>query len=229
VLWETLLSWRNNTIGKNGFDYLTHESMVTKYNGSEIWIGGYGERKQVDKILGLEYNAVYFKEILQLFYAEATIAYSRLAMRVHGCRNLLMHDCPDGLPENRKARFRDGLWVKAEGVIYDRFDKTMIIRASDSPEQYDRYAAGPDFWLNITFVKIGWVGNVIYVLCDYRALNMTTQSFNEEPAAWGGNLKMGNKIHSRTYRTKLKHCGKFRRNLLHDKEADCPNMNREAS
>jgi hypothetical protein len=89
-------------------------------------------------------------------------------------------DILDVLPEKQKARFRDGLWVKAEGVIYDRFDESMIVRASDLPEQFDRYAAGQDFGLNITFVKIAWLGDVIYVLGDYGAFNMTTQSFNEE-------------------------------------------------
>jgi hypothetical protein len=53
------------------------------------------------------------------------------------------------------------------------------------PKQFDRFAAGQDFGLNITFVKIGWVGDVVYVLCDYGAFNMTTQSFNEELQARG--------------------------------------------
>ena len=94
-------------------------------------------------------------------------------------------DILDVLPEKQKARFRDGLWVKAEGVIYDRFDETMIVKRSDMPKEFDRYAAGQDFGLNITFVKIGWVGEVIYVLCDYGAFNMTTQSFNDELTARG--------------------------------------------
>jgi hypothetical protein len=89
------------------------------------------------------------------------------------------------LPEKQKARFRDGLWVKAEGVIYDKFDETMIVKAADLPEAFDRYTAGQDFGLNITFVKTGWLEDVIYVLCDYGAFNMTTQSFNEELAARG--------------------------------------------
>jgi hypothetical protein len=92
-------------------------------------------------------------------------------------------DILDVLPEKQKARFRDGLWVKAEGVIYDKFDETMIVKAADLPEAFDRCAAGQDFGLNITFVKIGWVGETVYVLCDYGAFNMTTQSFNEELAA----------------------------------------------
>jgi PBSX family phage terminase large subunit len=238
VLRETLFPWLDNTVGKSGYTYLAHESMITLFNGSEIWIGGLGDREQADKILGHEYNTIYFNEISQLSYAAVTTAYSRLAMRIQGCRNLFYYDCNPGsplhwaykifvlkrtfltgeplekaeryatmllnpednkenlpedyiadildvLPEKQKARFRDGLWVKAEGVIYDKFDETMIVKACDLPTQFDRYAAGQDFGLNITFVKIGWLGDVIYVLGDYGAFNMTTQSFNEELSARG--------------------------------------------
>jgi len=238
VLRETLVPWLDNTVGKNGYTYLTHESVITLFNGSEIWIGGLGDREQADKILGHEYKTIYFNEISQLSYVAVTTAYSRLAMRIQGCRNLFFYDCNPGsplhwaykifvlkrtflsgeplekaelytsmllnpednrdnlpedyisdildvLPEKQKARFRDGLWVKAEGVIYDKFDESMIIKAADMPKQFDCYAAGQDFGLNITFVKIGWIGDVIYVLGDYGAFNMTTQSFNEELHARG--------------------------------------------
>ncbi len=238
VLRETLIPWLNNTIGNTGYSYLAHESVITLFNGSEIWIGGLGDREQSDKILGHEYNTIYFNEISQLSYAAVTTAYSRLAMRVPGCRNLFFYDCNPGsplhwaykvfvlkrafltgaplekaelyqsmllnpqdnrdnlpddyiadildvLPEKQKARFRDGLWVKAEGVIYDKFDETMIVKVADLPEQFDRFAGGQDFGLNITFVKIGWVGDAIYALRDYGAFNMTTQSFNEELTARG--------------------------------------------
>jgi hypothetical protein len=173
-----------------------------------------------------------------LSYAAVTTAYSRLAMRVAGCRNLFLYDCNpgsplhwaykifirkqtfltgeplvkpelyasmilnpednrehlpedyisdilDALPEKQRARFRDGAWVKAEGVIYERFDETMIVKVEELPERFDRYAAGQDFGLNITFVKIGWLGEVVYVLRDYGAYNMTAQSFNEELTARG--------------------------------------------
>ena len=238
VLRETLFPWLDNTVGKNGYTYLAHESMITLFNGSEIWIGGLGDKEQADKILGHEYNTIYFNEISQLSYVAVTTAYSRLAMRVEGCRNLFFYDCNPGsplhwaykifvlkrtfltgellekaelyasmllnpednrdnlpedyisdildvLPEKQKARFRDGLWVKAEGVIYDRFDESMIVKAADLPRHFDSYAAGQDFGLNITFVKIAWLGDVIYVLGDYGAFNMTTQSFNEELQARG--------------------------------------------
>jgi phage terminase large subunit len=233
VMRETLLPRLDDTVGKNGYTYLAHESMITLFNGSEIWIGGLGDREQADKILGHEYNTIYFNEISQLSYAAVTTAYSRLAMRIEGCKNLFYYDCNPGsplhwaykifvlkrqfltgeqlekpelyqsmllnpednkenlpedyiadildvLPEKQKSRFRDGLWVKAEGVIYDRFDETMIVKASKLPESFDRLAAGQDFGLNITFVKIGWLGDAVYVIGDYGAFNMTTQSFNEE-------------------------------------------------
>jgi PBSX family phage terminase large subunit len=238
VLRETLIPWLDNTVGKSGYRCLAHESMITLFNGSEIWIGGLGDREQADKILGHEYNTIYFNEISQLSYVAVTTAYSRLAMRVKGCRNLFFYDCNPGsplhwaykifvlkrqflsgealekpelyqsmllnpednrdnlpedyiadildvLPEKQKARFRDGLWVKAEGVIYDRFDETMIVKVADLPERFDRIAAGQDFGLNITFVKIAWAGDVVYVLGDYGAFNMTTQSFNDELRARG--------------------------------------------
>jgi len=238
VLRETLFPWLDNTVGKSGYRYLVHENVITLFNGSEIWIGGLGDKEQADKILGHEYNTIYFNEISQLSYSAVTTAYSRLAMRIQDCRNLFFYDCNPGsplhwaykifvlkrtfltgellekpelyasmllnpldnlenlpedyisdildvLPEKQKARFRDGLWVKAEGVIYDRFDETMIIKFEDLPEKFDRYAAGQDFGLNITFVKIGWLDDVVYVLCDYGAFNMTSQSFNEEVAARG--------------------------------------------
>jgi hypothetical protein len=71
-------------------------------------------------------------------------------------------DILDALPEKQRARFRDGAWVKAEGVIYDKFDETMILKPEELPERFDRLAAGQDFGLNITNVKIGVVNEVIY-------------------------------------------------------------------
>jgi PBSX family phage terminase large subunit len=238
VLRETLLPWLTNTIGNQNYTYLVHENMITLFNGSEIWIGGLGDREQADKILGHEYNTIYFNEISQLSYAAVTTAYSRLAMRVPGCRNLFLYDCNpgsplhwaykifirkktfltgeplekpelyasmilnpednrehlpedyisdilDALPEKQRARFRDGAWVKVEGVVYEKFDETMILKPEELPEAFDRLSAGQDFGLNITNVKIGRLGEVIYVIADYGAYNMTTQSFNDELTARG--------------------------------------------
>jgi hypothetical protein len=211
--------------------------MITLYNGSEIWIGGLGDREQADKILGHEYNTIFFNEVSQISYLAITTAYSRLAMRIKGCRNLFLYDCNPGsflhwaykifilktflngkplekpelyasmiinpddnrehlpedyiadileaLPEKQKNRFLHGLWGKQEGAIYEKFEQTMNLKLSEMPERYDRYAAGQDFGLNIANVKIGWVGETIFVLGDYGAFNMTTQSFNDELEARG--------------------------------------------
>jgi hypothetical protein len=42
-------------------------------------------------------------------------------------------------------------------------------------EGFDLYTDGQDFSLNITFVKIGWLGDIICVIGDYSAFNMTTR------------------------------------------------------
>lgn len=92
-------------------------------------------------------------------------------------------DILDTLPEKQRARFRDGLWVKAEGVIYEKFEEAMILEDDELPAAFERYAAGQDFGLNITNVKIGFVGKRIYALADFGAYNMTTRTFDEELAA----------------------------------------------
>jgi PBSX family phage terminase large subunit len=226
VLRETLLPSLDNTIGKGKYSYHIHNDLITLSNGSEIWIGGLGDREQADKILGHEYNTIYFNEISQLSYAAVTTAYSRLAMKVQGCRNMFLYDCNPGsplhwaykvfvrkqqflsgeplvkpelyasmllnpddnranlpddyisdildtLPEKQKQRFKLGLWVKAEGVIYEKFDESMILDDDAMPKDFTRYAAGQDFGLNITNVKIGIYKDCVYVLDDYGAFNMT--------------------------------------------------------
>jgi PBSX family phage terminase large subunit len=238
VLRETLLPWLDNTIGRTRYTYLAHESMIRLFNGSEIWIGGLGDREQADKILGHEYNTIYFNEISQLSYAAVTTAYSRLAMRTPGLHNLFLYDCNpgsplhwaykifikkqaffsgkalekpelyasmvlnpednrehlpedyitdilDALPEKQRSRFRDGLWVKAEGAVYEKFAESMILERKELPKDFDRFASGQDFGLTITNVKIGIKGAGIYVLADYGAYNMTTKSFDAELKARG--------------------------------------------
>jgi PBSX family phage terminase large subunit len=233
VLHETLIPWLVKIVGAKRFKLVVHEGYVRLWNGSEIWIGGLGDREQVDKILGHEYNTIYFNEVSQISYAAVNVAYSRLAMNVPGCRNLFLYDCNpaspmhwaykvfirkieprtdtplpkpelfvsmllnprdneenlasdyiedilDTMPEKQRARFRDGLWVKAEGVVYEKFNEEMILASEDMPEKFDFVTAGQDFGLNITNVKVGWIGKTVYILADHGAYNMPTRTFNEE-------------------------------------------------
>jgi PBSX family phage terminase large subunit len=233
VLHETMMPWLKKIVGVKRFKLVAHDNYVKLWNGSEIWIGGLGDKEQVDKILGHEYNTIYFNEVSQISYAAVNVAYSRLAMNVPGCRNLFLYDCNpaspmhwaykvfirkieartdtpllkpelyasmllnpadnaenlaedyiedilDTMPEKQKARFRDGLWVKADGVVYEKFTEDMILESEAMPEQYDLVTAGQDFGLNITNVKVGWIGQAVYVIADYGAYNMPTRTFNEE-------------------------------------------------
>ncbi|HNX60549.1 MAG TPA: terminase, partial [Spirochaetota bacterium] len=91
-----------------------------------------------------------------------------------------IEDILDTMPEKQKARFRDGLWVKAEGVVYEKFTEEMILLPEEMPERYDMVTAGQDFGLNITNVKVGWIGEAVYVIADYGAYNVPTRTFNED-------------------------------------------------
>ena len=237
VLHETLLPWLDRTIGPGGYRLIAHDNFICLSNGSEIWIGGLGDKEQVDKILGHEYVTIYFNEVSQISYSAVVTAYSRLAMHVPGCRNLFLYDCNpgsplhwayrvfvrkteaktgerlarpemyasmllnpadnrehlapdyisevlDALPEKQRARFRDGLWVKGEGCIYEKFTEEMIVEPKDLPTM-DYYTAGQDFGMNITNVKIGWKGRRVYAVRDHGGYNLTTRSFDDELAELG--------------------------------------------
>jgi hypothetical protein len=94
-------------------------------------------------------------------------------------------DILDTLPGKQKARFSGGLWAEVDSIIYNKFDGSIIVKACGLPEHFDCYAAWQDSRLNIAFVKIGWLGDVIYILGDYGVFNKITQSFNAELQARG--------------------------------------------
>ena len=56
VLHETLLPWLNKTIGAKNYKANVHDGLITLWNGSEIWIGGLGDKEQVDRICFVCYN-----------------------------------------------------------------------------------------------------------------------------------------------------------------------------
>jgi phage terminase large subunit len=90
-----------------------------------------------------------------------------------------IEDILDTLPEKQKARFKDGLWVKGEGCIYENFTEEMIIQPEEIPDM-DYYTSGQDFGLNITNVKIGGKDQTQYIIKDHGGYNITTRSFNDE-------------------------------------------------
>lgn len=54
---------------------------LTLANGSEIWVGGMDDAKNVEKVLGNEYSTVYFNECSQMDYSSIQIVKTRLAQR----------------------------------------------------------------------------------------------------------------------------------------------------
>jgi PBSX family phage terminase large subunit len=142
VLRETLLPWLENTLGGGNFFSRAHESMIRLFNGSEIWIGGLGDKEQADKILGHEYNTIYFNEISQLSYAAVTTAYSRLAMRTPGCRNVFLYDCNPGSPLHwaYKVFIRKQAFFTGEPLVKPELYASMILNPEDNrehlPEDY---------------------------------------------------------------------------------------------
>jgi phage terminase large subunit len=232
ILHETLKPLLSQVVGPGRYKVHVHDNYVSLANGSEIWIGGLGDREQAERILGHEYNTIYFNEISQLSYASITMAHTRLAMTVPGCRNIFLYDCNpgsplhwsyrmfikgenpatgekwkrpeqyrhlmmnpsdnqehlpedyitgilDGLPEKKRQRFRDGLWVKAEGCIYDGFHEGMLIGEEEVPD-LDYRSIGVDFGLNMAAVMVGFAGETVYVLADHGGYNVTSRHFNEE-------------------------------------------------
>jgi PBSX family phage terminase large subunit len=142
VLRETLLPWLNNTVGSGAYTYLAHENMITLFNKSEIWIGGLGDKEQADKILGHEYNTIYFNEISQLSYSAVTTAYSRLAMRVPGLKNLFLYDCNPGSPLHwaYKIFIRKQQFLSGDALVKPELYASMILNPEDNqahlPEDY---------------------------------------------------------------------------------------------
>jgi len=83
----------------------------------------------------------------------------------------------DILSDRMRRRFRDGEYVKAEGVIYEGFDESCMVDKKDVP-QIEFYTVGWDPGLNTAVVLIGWSGEHIFVLDDYGAFNKTTTTIN---------------------------------------------------
>lgn len=65
--------------------YVIHYNKSDHYlilpNGSEIWIGGLDDKERADKILGGEYNTIYFNETSEIPYPPVLTAITRLAKK----------------------------------------------------------------------------------------------------------------------------------------------------
>ncbi len=96
-----------------------------------------------------------------------------------------IRDILGALPDRARRRMRDGEWVKAEGVIYEHFQDSMIIPYDELPSM-EYYSIGVDFGLNMAAVLYGWCGETLYLMDDHGTYNATTSTFNGQiNALWG--------------------------------------------
>jgi phage terminase large subunit len=77
------------------------------------------------------------------------------------------------LPPRARARFYDGEYTHAEGMVFDAFDDSMVISRADVPKDDDgdelleEVTVGVDFGLHMAAVRVGWIGESVYILDDY--------------------------------------------------------------
>jgi PBSX family phage terminase large subunit len=78
-------------------------------------------------------------------------------------------------------RFILGLWVMAEGIVYDMFDEEMHI-VDKLPERFDRLFVGGDAGMNnpTTFLLVGQKGNDFYVIREYYHASGQKKGEDEE-------------------------------------------------
>lgn len=75
-------------------------------------------------------------------------------------------------------RMIDGLWVQAEGVIYDMFNtEKHVLKSDQMPEKYDRYYVGVDYGTQnpCAFLLIGVLNGVHYAIKEYYYDGRTRQ------------------------------------------------------
>jgi hypothetical protein len=104
-----------------------------------------------------------------------------------------IEDFLDPLSEAARRRFKLGEFVKAEGVIFTKFDPLKMIRPfRDVPwKTMEMYTAGLDFGIHMAAVLCGWRGNELWFVDDLGGVNMTASSFNKELVRqWGRHMQI---------------------------------------
>ncbi len=99
-------------------------------NNSEVWIGGMGNEKEVEKILGKEYSTIYFNECSQLQYGSIQIAITRLAQK-----NLLIKRV--FYDQNPPSKKHWSYWLFEKKV--DPMSDEML----SNPEDYQSFLMNP--------------------------------------------------------------------------------------
>jgi PBSX family phage terminase large subunit len=123
-----------------GKDYWMNKTdyVITFSNGSELWVDGLDDANRVEKMLGREYNTIYFNEISQISWDSITTMISRLALQSISekwgeCRNYCLFDCNP--PSKRHWSYQ--LWFR------QRDPETRLPLAEDQVIRYQHIQMNP--------------------------------------------------------------------------------------
>ena len=111
---------------------------------------------------------------------------------VHNAANLppnYIRDVLDQLSERDRDRLRDGKWVRAEGMILNKFDSGCILDAVPADVTFECYTAGVDFGLNMAGILVGWRGEEVWLLDELRTYNATSSVFGAQARLRWGHLR----------------------------------------
>ena len=79
-------------------------------NGAEVWIGGLDDGDRIEKILGREFNTIYFNEASQLDWKSIGTVKTRLALKHPALVNKLYFDCNP--PNKRHWLYK--IWIEGK-------------------------------------------------------------------------------------------------------------------
>ena len=92
-IWRETLLPKLREMSRTGWRENKQDWVIEFTNGSEIWLGGFDERERTEKILGHEYNTIFFNEVSQISYDIIEMALPRLAKNNPGLVNKAFYDC----------------------------------------------------------------------------------------------------------------------------------------
>ena len=108
-------------------------------NGSTIWFGGIGNVDEAEKILGNEYCTIFLNETSELFYRAVLKVRTRLAQKIPGCRNYMLHDCnpPSRSHWSYKEFIENVSPLDPDQKLNQDDYKTMLLNPGDNVENID--------------------------------------------------------------------------------------------
>ena len=140
-IWLDTLREAVRFLGVEGKAEWKEADHYVKIGGSEIWVDGLDDKERVEKILGREYNTIFFNEVSHIAYPTVTTVLTRLALKVEGCRNMAFFDC------NPPSKFHWSYKMFVQGVdpesgelldmdIYGSLKMNPVDNQEHLPERY---------------------------------------------------------------------------------------------